>query len=166
MRNARVISEAHVIPNRAAGYLLKDQVLNNQKWVAPSVNTTADGSLYFTVEDLAKWDDALEAQKLLKRPSYEQMWTPVRLNDRTTVPTVSVGEFQKPTRAVLCSSTAARGKDSRPTLYVIPTIDSPSLHFAIVRVQALDTLQNGSLDFTFRLLRRDHTAQSHLILRP
>jgi len=86
MKNARVITEADVIPNRAAGYVLKDQVLNNQKWVSPSVNTTADGSLYFTVEDLAKWDDALEAQKLVKRLSYEQMWTPVRLNDGTTVP--------------------------------------------------------------------------------
>jgi D-alanyl-D-alanine carboxypeptidase len=86
MKSARVISEADVIPNRAAGYVLKDQVLKNQKWVSPSVNTTADGSLYFTVEDLAKWDEALEAQKLLSGASYEQMWTPVRLNDRTSAP--------------------------------------------------------------------------------
>ncbi|HZS18506.1 MAG TPA: serine hydrolase [Candidatus Udaeobacter sp.] len=86
MKNARVISEADVIPNRAAGYVLKDQVLKNQKWVSPSVNTTADGSLYFTVKDLARWDDALESQKLLSGANYGQMWTPVRLNDGTTAP--------------------------------------------------------------------------------
>jgi D-alanyl-D-alanine carboxypeptidase len=86
MKHARVISEADIIPNRAAGYILKDHVLNNQKWVSPSVNTTADGSLYFTIEDLAKWDEALEAQKLLSHITYEQMWTPVRLNDGTTAP--------------------------------------------------------------------------------
>jgi D-alanyl-D-alanine carboxypeptidase len=84
MKYARVISEADIIPNRAAGYILKDGVLKNQQWVSPSVNSTADGSLYFTVEDLAKWDEALDAQKLLSRVSYEQMWAPVRLNDGTT----------------------------------------------------------------------------------
>jgi CubicO group peptidase (beta-lactamase class C family) len=66
MKHTRVISEADIIPNRAAGYTLKDHILTNQKWVSPSVNTTADGSLYFTIEDLAKWDEALEAQKLLR----------------------------------------------------------------------------------------------------
>jgi CubicO group peptidase (beta-lactamase class C family) len=86
MKHARVISEADIIPNRAAGYVLKDHVLKNQKWVSPSVNSTADGSLYFTIEDLAKWDEALEAHKLLTAASYEQMWTPVRLNDGTTAP--------------------------------------------------------------------------------
>ncbi len=84
IKQARVISEADIIPNRAAGYVPKGDVLKNQQWVSPSVNTTADGSLYFTVEDLAKWDEALEAQKLLSAASYEQMWTPVRLNDGTT----------------------------------------------------------------------------------
>ena len=86
MKRARLISEADIIPNRAAGYVLKDHFLKNQKWVSSSVNTTADGSLYFTIEDLAKWDEALEAQKLLSSASYRQMWTPVRLNDGTTAP--------------------------------------------------------------------------------
>jgi len=50
------------------------------------VNNTADGSLYFTVEDLAKWDEALEKRKLISRASYEQMWTPVKLNNGPTAP--------------------------------------------------------------------------------
>jgi CubicO group peptidase (beta-lactamase class C family) len=86
MKHTRVISEADIIPNRAAGYVLKNGALKNQKWVSPTVNNTADGSLYFTVEDLAKWDEALEARKLISRTSYEQMWIPVKLNNGTTAP--------------------------------------------------------------------------------
>ncbi|MDP9292215.1 MAG: serine hydrolase [Verrucomicrobiota bacterium] len=86
MKHTRIISEAEIIPNRAAGYELKDGVLKNQKWVAPTVNTTADGSLYFTVEDIAKWDEALAAEKLVTHASFEQMWTPVKLNNGSTAP--------------------------------------------------------------------------------
>jgi CubicO group peptidase (beta-lactamase class C family) len=81
MSHTRIISEADIIPNRAAGYRLEDGTLKNQEWVAPRLNTTADGSLYFTIEDIAKWDDALEKRKILSRASFEQMWRPVRLND-------------------------------------------------------------------------------------
>jgi CubicO group peptidase (beta-lactamase class C family) len=86
MKHTRVISEPDIIPNRAAGYVLKNGALKNQQWVSPTVNNTADGSLYFTAEDLAKWDQALEARKLISRASYEQMWTPVKLNNGTTAP--------------------------------------------------------------------------------
>jgi len=86
MKHTRVISEADIIPNRAGGYVLKNGALKNQKWVSPTVNNTADGSLYFTVEDLAKWDEALDTRKLISRASYEQMWTPVKLNNATTAP--------------------------------------------------------------------------------
>jgi CubicO group peptidase (beta-lactamase class C family) len=86
MSHTRIISEADIIPNRAVGYRLKDGTLKNQEWVSPTVNTTADGSLYFTVEDLTKWAEALETRKLISGASYEQMWTPVTLNNGTTAP--------------------------------------------------------------------------------
>ena len=86
MKSSRVISESDMIPHRAAGYRLKDGVLQNQEWVAPSLNTTADGSLYLTAEDMAKWDEALETEKLLSHAGFEQMWTPVRLNDSSSAP--------------------------------------------------------------------------------
>lgn len=86
MSHTRVISEADIIPNRAAGYRLKDGTLKNQEWVAPRLNTTADGSLYFTIEDIAKWDEALEKRKILSQASFEQMWRPVRLNDGSAAP--------------------------------------------------------------------------------
>ena len=79
MQSARIISEADIVPNRSAGYRLVKGELKNQKWVAPMVNTTADGSLYFSILDLAKWDAALYTEKLLKHSSLELMWTPVKL---------------------------------------------------------------------------------------
>ena len=81
MQTTRIMSEADIIPNRAAGYRLVKGELKNQEWVAPALNTTADGSLYFSILDLAKWDAALYSEKLLKRSSLEQMWTVVKLNN-------------------------------------------------------------------------------------
>jgi len=79
MKTARVISESDIVPNRAAGYRLVEGELKNQEWVSPSTNTTADGSLYFTILDLAKWDAALYTDKPLKQSSLAQMWTPAKL---------------------------------------------------------------------------------------
>jgi CubicO group peptidase (beta-lactamase class C family) len=81
MATTRIINEADIIPNRAAGYQLVQGRLKNQDWVSPTLNTTADGSLYFSVLDLAKWDAALYTEKLLRRSSLEQMWTVAALSD-------------------------------------------------------------------------------------
>src|SRR5262249_47656203 len=67
MNMARIISEADIIPNRAAGYRLVNGELQNQEWVSPTLNTTADGSLYLTALDMAKWDAALYGEKILKK---------------------------------------------------------------------------------------------------
>ena len=66
MKTARVISEADIVPNRAAGYRLVDGQLKNQEWVAPKLNTTADGSLYLSVLDLVAWDRGLRAGAVLE----------------------------------------------------------------------------------------------------
>src|SRR6185436_15001395 len=66
MMTARVISEADIVPHRAAGYELVDGELKNQDWVAPSINTTADGSLYLSLQDYIAWDRGLRAGALLK----------------------------------------------------------------------------------------------------
>ena len=81
MNSTRIISEADIVPNRAAGYRLVNRQLKNQEWVAPMINTTADGSLYFSILDLAKWDAALYTEKLLKRSTLDQMWTIAKLNN-------------------------------------------------------------------------------------
>ena len=81
MSRTRIISEADIIPRRAAGYQLVKGELKNQDWVSPSLNSTADGALYFTVEDLQKWDAALYTEKLLKKASLDRMWTVEKLNN-------------------------------------------------------------------------------------
>ncbi len=68
MSTTRIISEADIIPNRAAGYRLVKGELKN-------------GSLYFSINDLAKWDAALYTEKLLKRSSLDQMWTVAKLKN-------------------------------------------------------------------------------------
>jgi CubicO group peptidase (beta-lactamase class C family) len=86
MTTTRIISEADIVPNRAAGYSLMDGKLQNQEWVSPSLNTTADGSLYFTVRDLSRWAIALNHQRIPSKAGLEASWTPVRLNDGGTFP--------------------------------------------------------------------------------
>jgi CubicO group peptidase (beta-lactamase class C family) len=86
MSNARVISEADIVPHRAAGYELVEGQLKNQEWVAPSLNTTADGALYLSALDMIAWDKALRAGALLEPASWQQVYTPVRLNSGETYP--------------------------------------------------------------------------------
>ena len=79
MSTTRIVDEAEIVPNRAAGYRIDNGHLKNQEWVAPTLNTTADGSLYFSIIDIAKWDAALYTDRLLKRSSLQQMWTAAKL---------------------------------------------------------------------------------------
>lgn len=81
MTNAQVISEATIVPHRAAGYRLEHGELRNQEWVSPSLNTTADGALYFALTDLLVWQGALRTRVLLKPASWTQVLSPVRLAD-------------------------------------------------------------------------------------
>ncbi|MDQ1833576.1 serine hydrolase domain-containing protein [Massilia scottii] len=84
--STRIISESDIVPHRARGYARVDGVLKNQEWVAPRLNTTADGSLYLTARDLALWDLALYGDKILNARIREASWTPVKLNDGKTAP--------------------------------------------------------------------------------
>ncbi len=86
MTTARIINEADIVSNRAAGYRLVQGQPKNQNWVSPTMNTTADGSLYLTALDMIKWDGALSNGKLLKKSSFDEMWTPIKLNDGKTHP--------------------------------------------------------------------------------
>ncbi len=86
MTTARVISEEDIIPHRAAGYRLVKGELKNQEWVAPSLNTTADGSLYVSLRDMIAWDAAVQARALLTPASWQEILTPVRLNSGATYP--------------------------------------------------------------------------------
>jgi CubicO group peptidase (beta-lactamase class C family) len=86
MTTARVISDRDIVPNRSAGYEMTKAGIKNQEWVGPTGNSTADGSLYLTVLDYAKWDAALRERKLLKPESWAEVYKPVKLNSGKTYP--------------------------------------------------------------------------------
>ena len=86
MSTARVMSEADIIADRAAGYRLVKGELKNQEWVAPTLNTTADGALYLSMRDWLAWDRALRAQAILQPGSWAEVYTPVTLRNGTKYP--------------------------------------------------------------------------------
>jgi CubicO group peptidase (beta-lactamase class C family) len=86
MKTARIISEEDVIPNRASGYRLVKDEIKNQKFVSPSNYKTADGSLCWSVLDMAKWADAARTKALLKPDSWREMTTAVRLSSGKAYP--------------------------------------------------------------------------------
>ena len=72
-----------IIPNRARGYGISGGNPENREPVTASA-AFSQGALISSVLDMVKWDAALDSERLLKRTSLDQMWTPVRLNDGTT----------------------------------------------------------------------------------
>jgi CubicO group peptidase (beta-lactamase class C family) len=86
MTTARLISEEDIVPNRAAGYRLVNGELRNQEWVAPSLNTGADGGLYLTVLDLIAWDRGLRSKTILNAESWSQIFEPARLKSGRRYP--------------------------------------------------------------------------------
>lgn len=116
MTTARIISEADIVPNRAAGYELVKGELKNQAWVSPSLNTTADGSLYLSVLDMVKWDLALAEEKLLTPASRKAMWTPVTLNDGKNHP-YGFGWALAPVNGHKCISHGGAWQGFRTAIY-------------------------------------------------
>jgi len=64
-----------ILKNRACGYKLEKDELINARYIHMA-NVHASGGLYSTVDDMYLWDRALYTEKLIKRNSLEQMFTP------------------------------------------------------------------------------------------
>lgn len=86
MKTARVITEADIVPHRAAGYRLEGRTLKNQAWVSPTLNTTADGALYLSLRDMIAWDKGIRDGAVLTADSWKAVFTPVTLNGGKTHP--------------------------------------------------------------------------------
>jgi CubicO group peptidase (beta-lactamase class C family) len=86
MCTARVISEEDIVTNRSAGYRIVNGELKNQEWVAPKLNTTADGSLYLTLDDLIAWDKGVRNRAVLTPDSWNQIFTPATLKSGKSYP--------------------------------------------------------------------------------
>src|SRR5262245_24878025 len=84
----------HTRVSRDRATAVKGYALDNGRVVPAAADTTlamsvlsyAGGGMQSTVLDLAKWDSALHTERLLRRATLEQMWTPVILNNGVTYP--------------------------------------------------------------------------------
>lgn len=86
MQTARLIDEIAIVPNRANGYEWRDGELRNAEWVSPTANSTADGSLYLSVLDYARWDAGMTEHKLLNAESWAEMARPAQIASGRTYP--------------------------------------------------------------------------------
>jgi D-alanyl-D-alanine carboxypeptidase len=68
-----------VLKNRASGYGTYKGEFTHAQYIDLSQVYSA-GSIYSTVNDLLKWDNALYTEKVLPQKSLERMWTPVKDN--------------------------------------------------------------------------------------
>lgn len=69
-----------VVPNRAAGYEWVKDRYENRHPLLPAIAFSA-GTIISTAEDMAKWDAALYSERLLKKSSLRQIWTPAETRD-------------------------------------------------------------------------------------
>ena len=83
MTATRTTTNDDLVPRRASGYLWStDRYVNaqNPAGVRPS------GAFLSTVQDLARWDQALRDDRLFTAKQRELLWTPVTVNDGSTQP--------------------------------------------------------------------------------
>jgi D-alanyl-D-alanine carboxypeptidase len=84
MTRTRVWSAVDIIPNRASGYINFGS-LKNGLWFTPAYMESAAGGLVSTVEDMARWESALQAGTILKPSTLAQMGVPTKLNNGSIV---------------------------------------------------------------------------------
>ncbi|MBD0405318.1 serine hydrolase [Flammeovirga sp. EKP202] len=75
MYNSGTIDITEILEDKAYGYIH----INDTLTVAPRWNTTAAyaaGTIYSTIEDLLKWQLALQSNKLISQESFDKMLTP------------------------------------------------------------------------------------------
>ena len=75
MKNTGEDGSIRIIKNRASGYQRQGNVIRNYPyaWVGWSA-----GSIFSTTEDLLLWEQALYTEKLVKRKSLDEMFTPFK----------------------------------------------------------------------------------------
>ena len=83
MTATTVKDQWEIIKNRTPGYRLRDGKLAHVRRDVQD-ELPASYGVMSTVKDLAKWDAALYSERILKKSSLDQMWTPVKLNSGFT----------------------------------------------------------------------------------
>jgi D-alanyl-D-alanine carboxypeptidase len=80
MKNSSTVRLTRIVNGLASGYSqLGGTLYHNSR--RTDYGMVSHFGMISTVEDLAKWDAALYGEKLIKRSSIDQMWTPSKLAD-------------------------------------------------------------------------------------
>ena len=86
MPTIRVITESSVVPHRARGYNLVPGGWEHAAWVAPQLNTTADGSMLLSLRDMIAWNEVVRTRRILRPESWALMMSPTPLNSGRAYP--------------------------------------------------------------------------------
>ncbi len=86
MPTIRVITESDVVPDRARGYLPVPGGWEHAAWVAPRLNTTADGSMLLSLRDMIAWHEAVRSRSVLREESWARILAPMTLNSGRSYP--------------------------------------------------------------------------------
>jgi len=84
MKHSRYANDVAVIPNRAYGYQKKSEQYVNKTRISFNV-PYASGSLMSTLDDMLKWQNALNQNLLLKSSSIKKAFTKSKLNNGEVV---------------------------------------------------------------------------------
>lgn len=80
MENSRILDRRTIVKNHVSCYELRDGQLQNDRRVWEHELPSYFGMLT-TVEDLARWNLALDEGRVLKRETLDEMWTPAKLKN-------------------------------------------------------------------------------------
>jgi D-alanyl-D-alanine carboxypeptidase len=80
MTATRTTDTFDIVPNRANGYLFRDNIQHN---VGPLLALRPSGAFLSTITDLMKWEQALRNGVVLSKAEQAQMLTPMKLTDGT-----------------------------------------------------------------------------------
>ena len=83
MSSVQLTTVLDIVPNRAEGYTWSaDKFFNSEDFLA----LRPSGAFMSTAEDMAKWEIALQTNRILSLESKKEMWTPIKLNNGSEYP--------------------------------------------------------------------------------
>jgi CubicO group peptidase (beta-lactamase class C family) len=85
MTSTSTLDQWAIVKRRAAGYTIRDGQVINSRWVWQE-ELPSHWGVFSTARDMAKWDQALAAGKVVKESTLNEMWTPATLNDGQSYP--------------------------------------------------------------------------------
>ena len=86
MPTIRINTQKDIVPHRAQGYLPVDGGWRHPDYIAPMTNTTADGSMLISLEDMLAWSDVVANRTLISPESWDLILSPMTLNSGRNYP--------------------------------------------------------------------------------